>query len=285
MTCTTPPSFFSTCCACRVIMVGAALGGLLLGASVPALGQQTYTSSVEFMNALAAAGLTPTIEGFETEPVGTVIPENGALNGLVFSNWPPALEGGLIADLFASFDFQNLAAERDFVPGQNPIRDFFFPGDQFTVTFPEPVNAVGIFFNIGAEPFADYVFVETPVGTASSGGPNPDTGTFFFAGIISPTPFDTANIGATFAAVTGFNLDNLIFATASSPSVPGDMNCDGRLDGGDIDPFFLALGDPAAYLLQFPNCDLLNGDMNGDGRLDGGDIDPFFACLGGGPCP
>ena len=68
-------------------------------------------------------------------------------------------------------------------------------------------------------------------------------------------------------------------------SVPGDLNCDGALNGGDIDPFFLALGDPAAYLLQFPNCDPLNGDMNGDGRLDGGDIDPFFECLGAGGCP
>ncbi len=66
---------------------------------------------------------------------------------------------------------------------------------------------------------------------------------------------------------------------------PGDLNCDGRLDGADIDPFFLALGDPAAYAIAFPNCDLLNGDMNNDGRLDGGDIDPFFACLGGGVCP
>ncbi len=65
----------------------------------------------------------------------------------------------------------------------------------------------------------------------------------------------------------------------------GDMNNDGLVNGADIDPFFLALGDPAAYLLQFPNCDPLNGDMNGDGRLDGSDIDPFFACLGGGPCP
>ena len=65
----------------------------------------------------------------------------------------------------------------------------------------------------------------------------------------------------------------------------GDMNNDGLVNGADIDPFFLALGDPPAYLLQFPNCDPLNGDMNGDGRLDGGDIDPFFVCLGGGQCP
>ena len=66
---------------------------------------------------------------------------------------------------------------------------------------------------------------------------------------------------------------------------PGDLNCDGTFNGGDIDPFFLALGDPAAYALAFPNCDPLLGDMNGDGRLDGGDIDPFFECLGGGACP
>ena len=66
---------------------------------------------------------------------------------------------------------------------------------------------------------------------------------------------------------------------------PGDMNCDGVFNGGDIDPFFLALGDPAAYLATFPDCRIANGDMNGDGALNGGDIDPFFACLGGGVCP
>ncbi|MCH8805338.1 MAG: hypothetical protein IH986_04550 [Planctomycetes bacterium] len=66
---------------------------------------------------------------------------------------------------------------------------------------------------------------------------------------------------------------------------PGDMNCDGAFNGGDIDPFFLALGDPAAYTAQFPKCDILLGDMNGDGSVNGGDIDPFFACLGGGVCP
>ena len=65
----------------------------------------------------------------------------------------------------------------------------------------------------------------------------------------------------------------------------GDLNCDGAFNGGDIDPFFLALGDPAAYVIAFPSCNPLLGDMNSDGRLDGGDIDPFFACLGGGACP
>ena len=64
----------------------------------------------------------------------------------------------------------------------------------------------------------------------------------------------------------------------------GDLNCDGSFNGADIDPFFLALGDPAAYVIQFPNCDIMLGDMNGDGAVNGADIDSFFECLGGG-CP
>ena len=46
-----------------------------------------------------------------------------------------------------------------------------------------------------------------------------------------------------------------------------------------------ALVEPAAYAIAFPNYDALLGAMNADGRLDGGDIDPFFDCLGGGACP
>ena len=65
----------------------------------------------------------------------------------------------------------------------------------------------------------------------------------------------------------------------------GDLNCDGVFNGADIDPFFLALGDPNGYRVAFAECDPLLGDTNGDGSLNGADIDPFFACLGGGVCP
>ncbi len=60
---------------------------------------------------------------------------------------------------------------------------------------------------------------------------------------------------------------------------PGDMNCDGALDNGDIDAFVLALLDPAAYAAAFPNCNIANGDVNGDGGVDNGDIDAFVALL------
>ncbi len=65
------------------------------------------------------------------------------------------------------------------------------------------------------------------------------------------------------------------------PIMLGDMNCDGAFDGADIDPFFLALADPAAYASQYPFCTIMNGDINGDGSVDGADIDAFFVLLGG----
>jgi len=39
------------------------------------------------------------------------------------------------------------------------------------------------------------------------------------------------------------------------------------------------LTDPAAWQQTYPGCPLSNGDINGDGALDFGDINPFVALL------
>jgi hypothetical protein len=59
----------------------------------------------------------------------------------------------------------------------------------------------------------------------------------------------------------------------------GDMNCAGGLDFGDINPFVLAITDPAAYQTAYPNCFILHGDFDGSGSVDFGDINPFVAAL------
>jgi photosystem II stability/assembly factor-like uncharacterized protein len=59
----------------------------------------------------------------------------------------------------------------------------------------------------------------------------------------------------------------------------GDLNCDGSVDGFDIDPFVIALTDPAGYAAAFPDCDRLLADVNGDGSIDGFDIDSFVQLL------
>lgn len=70
--------------------------------------------------------------------------------------------------------------------------------------------------------------------------------------------------------------------TSCQQHLVGDMNCDGEVNNFDIDAFVLALTDPAAYAIAYPDCDPMNGDVNGDGRLDNFDIDPFVDLLTGG---
>ncbi len=62
----------------------------------------------------------------------------------------------------------------------------------------------------------------------------------------------------------------------------GDLNCDGVVSVGDINPFVLALTDPVAYAVAFPGCDPLNGDFTDDGTLSVGDINGFVAAVTGG---
>ena len=94
-------------------------------------------------------------------------------------------------------------------------------------------------------------------------------------------PTDAAFV-RTAAALARYALDgnNRVVLLASTP-LPrlGDLNCDGSVDFGDINPFVLALSDPAAYAAQFPDCNIMNGDCNGNGRVEFGDITPFVALL------
>jgi hypothetical protein len=43
----------------------------------------------------------------------------------------------------------------------------------------------------------------------------------------------------------------------------------------------LALADPSAYANAFPGCNVLNADINADGTVNFGDINPFVALLSG----
>jgi len=77
------------------------------------------------------------------------------------------------------------------------------------------------------------------------------------------------------------NLDSDIFVNVITVGLLGDLNCDGAVDGFDIQPFVLALTDPAGYAAQYPDCNRLLADCNGDGVVDGYDIQPFVGLLVG----
>ncbi len=70
----------------------------------------------------------------------------------------------------------------------------------------------------------------------------------------------------------------------------GDLDCDGEIGFGDINPFVDYLVNNAQWQLDYPACDPKNGDINDDGDYPSfGDINPFVDLLTGGgvpiPCP
>ena len=65
--------------------------------------------------------------------------------------------------------------------------------------------------------------------------------------------------------------------------VLGDMNGDGELNNSDINPFVLALTDPASFAAQHPDVDInAAGDFNGDGVFNNLDLSGFVGTLSGG---
>ncbi len=71
------------------------------------------------------------------------------------------------------------------------------------------------------------------------------------------------------------------------PGARGDANCDGTVDFFDIDPFLLALFNPAGYAATFCGGSMCAVDIDCSGLVDFFDIDPFLTCLFSGcaPCP
>ena len=76
------------------------------------------------------------------------------------------------------------------------------------------------------------------------------------------------------------------------PLCIGDLNCDGNIEFGDINPFVLYLSNFTAWQAAYPGCSAENGDINCDGTYGEGsfgDINPFVAlivqCANGCPCP
>ncbi len=85
-----------------------------------------------------------------------------------------------------------------------------------------------------------------------------------------------------FAAMPALqNPGAMLFVAGEPAGLLGDLNCDGVVSVGDINPFVLALTDPAAYAAAFPDCDALNGDCNEDGQISVGDINCFVALVTG----
>ncbi|MBU0638624.1 MAG: hypothetical protein KKB50_07155 [Planctomycetes bacterium] len=111
----------------------------------------------------------------------------------------------------------------------------------------------------------------------------PPTGAFDVVGILDQEDTDS-NDGhkAGYRLWIMQNYDGNQYIIPAIWPLPGDLNCDGIVNGFDIDAFVLALQYPDTYAATHQNCDINHGDINGDGVVNGFDIDGFVALLIGG---
>ena len=90
-------------------------------------------------------------------------------------------------------------------------------------------------------------------------------------------------VGLTFHAYE-FPLDpvlrpQLVLTAQPIQNNQGDLNCDSAFNVQDIQPFALALTNPAGYAATFPACNIQRADVNNDGTVDGRDVAAFVDAL------
>ncbi len=88
--------------------------------------------------------------------------------------------------------------------------------------------------------------------------------------------------GGAFVEVGGRVATGITKWACAANWLPGDLNCDGLIDGRDVNPFVLRLSDRDAWEAAYPGCPPLNGDLDGGGTVGFDDINPFVAVLAGG---
>lgn len=191
----------------RAMEMRLALGvaATVLAATGADAGVTFYTSS----SAFNAAAHDLSSDNYGAYSAGQVVSQGGTLGQLTYTFNVASGLAGIITDDYNSFSGNSLAAQQ--VAGPLSGSDYFFGGDSFTVTFPTPETAVGIFANINLP-----TTLTLTVGGVSGNDDVTvyDTSTFGFIGLISSTPFTSV----TFSANGSYNIPEIEFGNVPEPA-------------------------------------------------------------------
>jgi hypothetical protein len=147
-----------------------------------------------------------------------------------------------------------------------------------------PADTFAFYFYAEPNLFSTYTITATASdGTSLTQNVNGSAGASYygFYSCSGRVSIDSITIDADPAA-SGFAVGEFAIARLPRDAMLGDLNCDGMLNGYDIDAFVLALTNPAGYQAAYPCCNIFAADANQDGAINGYDIDPFVLLLTGG---
>lgn len=111
--------------------------------------------------------------------------------------------------------------------------------------------------------------------TIDGGGATVTGGTYLLSGTIGQPDAGVATGGS-------YELRGGFWPTAGITSLPvvlGDMNCDGSVDGRDIEAFTVVILSPSGYGSAYPGCHVANGDFDLSGAVTIADVQAFTTFL------
>jgi hypothetical protein len=210
------------------------LSAFTVFATLASAGVVTYTNS----GAFEAATDVNLVENFGTLTNGQDISSGSTVDGLTYS-------GLVLTDGAADLDITN---QFDTISGNDLGADhtasgsadtYFLSGEGATITFPEAVTAVGMYFDVNLDSANSFGFTDSNGDSASVTSSSYETNTFVFAGLTSTTPFNSI----TFSSSGDSNAIYLV------PEIEASAQ--------QVGPAFVATPEPGSAQLLFGGIALL----------------------------
>jgi hypothetical protein len=211
-----------------VFVILAVMGITRLGYAVPT----GHTTQASFLVALPGAATTVDFEGLAT---GTLVPSGSSVDGITFTYVIPDGVGGFFTAQVTNAYAQTTSGGANAL-GLNTPDQAFLSGDSLTLTFAQPVQAVGLFVigSPGDVQAGDLVLSAGGGMVSNSGTPDQvlaDGGEAFFLGLTEPNAtlaFSSAVLASLDPLQQGlfiFTLDDITTVAAPSAVIPEPGTC------------------------------------------------------------
>jgi hypothetical protein len=220
----------------KIILRAAGFVGLMaLGVAPCMAGPMGYTDVAAFDTAVASGFGALNVANFDSWTAGTLVPNGTNVGGGISLTYAP-LTSGYEMDIISGLDTTSSSNYLGSTTTGGPTSEFdaFITGDQITMTFAQPEQAVGLFIiddSSGVDEAGGYTLgvtggsISNSTATDSTFGTLPDGGNVFFLGLVETDPtmsFTSATLTSDASFGVPFNIDDIVDTSMSTGTGPGN---------------------------------------------------------------